>query len=178
MGKPVDASMESTVVEGQRIYVCCPPCIEKIQADTASALEKLNSAYHKVAMESMQEKNDELQIAAQAICPVSGKELGSMGKPVKVRVGEEETAFLCCKGCVGQKIDAELWAKVQENLAKAQATCPVMGKPVDASMKSTVVNGRKVFVCCPPCIEKIQAEPITYMTKVNAQVEANASADQ
>ena len=175
MGKPVDATMKSTVVDGQRIYVCCPPCIEKIQADKEAALAKLHTSYKKAAMDSMQETNDEMQIAAQGICPVSGKELGSMGKPVKVRVGENETAFLCCKGCVGQKIDPELWAKAQENLAAAQGTCPVMGKPVDASMKSTVINGRKVFVCCPPCIEKIEAEPVMYMAKVNAQVKKNTA---
>ena len=49
-----------------------------------------------------------------------------------------------------------------------------MGKAVDASMKSTVVNGRKIFVCCPPCIEKIKADPATYVAKLDAQIAGNA----
>ncbi len=34
-----------------------------------------------------------------------------------------------------------------------------MGKAADASMNSTVESGRKMLVCCPPCIEKIKADP-------------------
>ncbi len=34
----------------------------------------------------------------QATCPVSKEPLGSMGKPVKVIVGNR-TVFLCCSGC-------------------------------------------------------------------------------
>ena len=37
-------------------------------------------------------------------------------------------------------------------------------------MKSTVVNGRKIFVCCPPCIAKIEADPATYVAKLDAQI--------
>ena len=35
---------------------------------------------------------------AQATCPVSGEELGSMGTPIKVTAGGR-TVFLCCEGC-------------------------------------------------------------------------------
>ncbi len=42
--------------------------------------------------------SDESLIAFQKICPVTGAKLGSMGSPVKVRVGKQ-TVFLCCKGC-------------------------------------------------------------------------------
>jgi len=48
-----------------------------------------------------------------------------------------------------------------------------MGKAVDASMKSTVVNGRKIFVCCPPCIKKIDADPAAYVAKLDAQIAAS-----
>lgn len=43
--------------------------------------------------------DDEALIAAQKTCPVSGEELGSMGKPLKMQVGDK-AVFLCCKGCV------------------------------------------------------------------------------
>lgn len=42
--------------------------------------------------------SDEELIAMQQICPVTGAKLGSMGKPVQVKLGEQ-TVFLCCEGC-------------------------------------------------------------------------------
>ena len=110
---------------------------------------------------------DKLQIAVQKICPVSGQELGSMGNPIKIKAGEQ-TAFLCCKGCQSKKINAKHWKTIQTRMAKAQGICPIMEKEVDSTMKSTVVNGQQIFVCCPPCIPKIQADPQTSINKVNA----------
>lgn len=177
MNKPVTADMKSTVVNGQQVFVCCPPCIAKIQADAEVALKKVNSNYASYIAKQQQAKSDQLFAAAQGICPVSGGKLGSMGEPVKVKVGEQ-IAYLCCKGCQGKKIDPEHWKTVQANLAKAQGTCPVMEKPVDATMKSTLVQGRKVFVCCPPCISKIEADPATFLAKLEAQIaQATEAAD-
>ena len=176
MGKPVSADMKSTVVNGQQVFVCCPPCIPKIQADVAGSLKKVNANYVSFVQKERQAHSDHMNMAAQGICPVSGQKLGSMGEPIKVKVGAEEVAFLCCKGCQGKQLKAEHWATVQANLAKAQGTCPVMGKPVDASMKSTVVNGRKIFVCCPPCIEKINAEPAAFVAKLDSQIAAKLPA--
>lgn len=173
MGKPVDPTMKSTVVNGRQIFVCCPPCIEKIQADVEESLKKVNASYVSFVAAEAQKKSDQIHITAQGICPVTGKDLGSMGDPIKVQVGEKEHAFLCCKGCVSKTISARNWKTIQANLANAQGTCPVMGKPVDADMKSTVVNGRKIFVCCPPCIEKIEAEPTLFITKLDSQITAN-----
>ena len=174
MGKPVDATMKSTVVNGQQVFVCCPPCIAKIQADADGSLKKVNASYVSFVAKERQAKSDQLHATAQGICPVSGQKLGSMGAPIKVKVGEKEVAFLCCKGCVGKALNAEHWKTIQTNLATAQKTCPVMGKAVDASMKSTVVNGRKIFVCCPPCIKKIDADPAAYVAKLDAQIAASS----
>ncbi len=172
MGKAVDSTMKSTVVNGQQVFVCCPPCIAKIQADAEGSLKKVKASYASFVAAQRQAKSDEMHAKAQGICPVTGQKLGSMGEPVKVKVGEEETAFLCCKGCVGKQIKPEHWKTIQANLAAAQKICPVMGKAVDASMKSTVVKGRKIFVCCPPCIKKIQEDPEAYVAKLDAQIAA------
>ncbi len=48
----------------------------------------------------------------QKVCPVSGKPLGSMGKPFKVTL-EGRVVFLCCQGC-----EAELKKDPQKYLAK------------------------------------------------------------
>ncbi|MEM7457273.1 MAG: hypothetical protein AAF456_23220 [Planctomycetota bacterium] len=166
MDKPVDSSMQSTLVNGRRIFVCCPPCIEKIQEDSDAVFASVSASY---AAAVRPVDPDHYHVAAQGICPVSGKELGSLGGPIKVQAGEEHI-FLCCDGCNGGEINAGHWATVQDNLARAQAVCPVMEKPVDASMQSTVVNGRRIYVCCPPCIEKINADPESFVGWLDGQI--------
>jgi YHS domain-containing protein len=55
----------------------------------------------------------------QKTCPVSGKALGSMGKPIAVEV-KGKTIYVCCKGCVA-KVKAnpdDYLAKVQKELEK------------------------------------------------------------
>ena len=170
MEHPVDETMKSVVVEGQKIFVCCPPCIEKIQADPKTNIQKVSKSFAKFIATEQQARSDQLHALAQGICPVSGKELGSMGDPVKVKVGKDEHAFLCCQGCVGKKLNADYWKTIQSNLATAQGVCPVMEQPVDSTMKSTVVKGRKIYVCCPPCIEKIEANTQHFIAKLDAQI--------
>ncbi len=169
MEQPVNATKKSTVVNGRQVFVCCPPCIPKIQADIDGSLAKVNSYNAAFIAKERQITSDKIHASAQAICPVTGNELGSMGEPVKVKVGEE-VAFLCSKECVDQKIKAEHWMTIQTNLAAAQKICPVMQQPINATKKSTIVNGRKIFVCCPPCIAKIEADPATYVAKLDAQI--------
>lgn len=166
MKKPVDSKMKSTVVNGQRVFVCCPPCIDKIKKNPDASLKMVNDMYKSFITTQANSNAEKLHIAAQAICPVTGGKLGSMGKPVKVKVGEEHV-YVCCKGCLSKKIDVAHWKTIQANLANAQGICPIMKKPVDAKMKYTVINGRKIFVCCPPCIEKIEAKPDVYVTELN-----------
>ncbi len=122
-----------------------------------------------------QAASNALHIAAQKICPVSGQPLGSMGEPVKVQVGDNEHAFLCCNACTRGKIDAGYWQTVLDNLAAAQGTCPVMDQPVDSSMPFTTVKGRRIFVCCPPCIKKIEADPEKFIAELDARIAKNTA---
>ncbi len=113
-----------------------------------------------------QASRDQLRIAVQEICPVSGGRLGSMGPPKKVKVGEL-TVFLCCKGCLKGKIDPKHWATIHANVAKAQGICPVMKHKLPKNPKWTIVDGQIVYVCCPPCTKKIAADPATYLREVD-----------
>jgi hypothetical protein len=106
-------------------------------------------------------------MAVQEICPVSGQKLGSHGDPVAVKIGEQRM-FLCCKGCASGKVKAEPWGKIHANLAKAQGICPVMKHDLPQKAKWTIVQGRIIYVCCPPCIKKIEAEPKTYVKAVDS----------
>lgn len=53
--------------------------------DKPAGLDELSPADRKLA-------------EAQGTCPVSGKPLGSMGKPVRMEHGDT-VVFLCCGGC-------------------------------------------------------------------------------
>lgn len=166
MEKPVTVESKSTLVNGQRIFVCCPPCIAKLNADPDAAIAKVNARFTSFVKAEAETAIDNLQIAAQAICPVSGQALGKMGTPIKSKINNE-TVFLCCAGCKDKPANAEHWNTIQANLAKAQGTCPVTGKALPANAKSIVVEGRRVFYCCDGCIKKIEADPEAYLAKVN-----------
>jgi hypothetical protein len=117
-------------------------------------------------------KVDNLLIAAQKICPVSGEELGAMGAPIKATSGKQ-TIFLCCKNCVGQPISAENWKKVTANLIAAQGQCPVLKKDLPKDAPSIVVDHRRIFVCCKMCLPKVQKDPKKYIAIVNAMLQKN-----
>jgi hypothetical protein len=129
----------------------------------------LSAAFGAETPEQVQARRDQLRIAVQEICPVSGQKLGSMGDPVKVTIGEaKEEVFLCCKGCLKGKIKPEHWATIHANIAMAQGKCPIMKKDLPKAAKWTVVKGEIVYVCCPPCIKKIAANPDDSLRQVDA----------
>ena len=73
-----------------------------LDPDVATALAELSDEDREAALE-------------QRVCPVSGEELGSMGKPIKVSV-EGGDVFVCCQGCVDavQENPDEYLAKLKE----------------------------------------------------------------
>lgn len=126
------------------------------------------SAAEPSAKEKERARRDQIHIAVQEICPISGEKLGSMGQPIKVAVGEQkEQVFLCCKGCLKREIKPEHWAAIHSNFAKAQRICPVMKHELPKKPKWTIVNGQIIFVCCPPCTKKIAADPKTFLRRID-----------
>ena len=122
-------------------------------------------------------KIERLLVKAQKICPVSGKDLESMGGPVKAEI-DKQTVFLCCRGCLKRKVDQEHWKQVRANLAEAQGRCPVMDKPLPEDPASIVVKQRVVFVCCSPCTRKIKTDPDKYIATVDKLLEKNLGKDE
>jgi hypothetical protein len=111
-------------------------------------------------------KSEQIRIAVQQICPVSGQKLEAHGNPVLVKVGEE-VVYLCCQGCVGSKVDPQHWQTIHANFARAQGICPIMKKKLPATPKWTIVEGRIVYVCCPPCTDKVVANPKQHLKTVD-----------
>lgn len=127
--------------------------------------------------EKRQAKRDQRRAAVQKICPVSGMRLGEHGSPIKVKVGKE-TLFLCCKGCLKRKIDPRHWAKIHANFAKAQRICPVMKHKLPKKPKWTIVKGQIVYVCCPPCTKKVEADPKAYLTAIDELYAASLQSEE
>jgi hypothetical protein len=105
-------------------------------------------------------------MAVRKICPVTGQPLGSHGQPVAVKIGKQQV-FLCCEGCTSGKVNKEHWATIHTNFAKAQGICPVMQHKLPKNPKWTIVQGQIVYVCCVPCIKKIEAAPADYLKKAD-----------
>jgi YHS domain-containing protein len=176
-GEPLD-SMDSQVIhlhEGREIRFCCSQCQEQFQADPAKHLKKLDAAII------------EQQLASYPLdtCPISGEKLGAMGEPVNLVVGNR-LVRLCCSGCE-RSVNADpgkTIAKLNAAAGEAQRagyptdTCVVsgdklgsMGDPVEL-----VFAGRLVRLCCKGCVEDFEADPHTYLKKLDAAT-ATAAAE-
>ena len=113
------------------------------------------------------------RIAVQSICPVSGLNLGDHGAPVKAKIGEVEV-FLCCEGCMKGQVNTTHWQTIHTNFAKAQGKCLVMDHKLPQRPEWSIIDGRVIFVCCPPCIEKLQAEPEKFVRKLDTVYQSSA----
>jgi Cu(I)/Ag(I) efflux system membrane fusion protein len=111
MGKPLLLTLK-----GEPVFLCCKGCETKARANEDQTLKKVAdlkagrgaaapaaspppgpSAKVKANLDKL-DPEDRKVADAQRLCPITGEPLGSMGKPVKLTV-EEQTVFLCCKGC-------------------------------------------------------------------------------
>jgi hypothetical protein len=77
----------------------------KLSADEIAAIKELPAAEQEPALK-------------QAVCPVSGHNLGEMGKPVKVSA-EGRTFYLCCDDCQ-EKVKADPKAVIAKLDARAK----------------------------------------------------------
>lgn len=64
-------------------------------------------------------------------------------------------------------------AHAKTDSTKAKALCPVMGNPVNFSVSVATDDG-PVFMCCPGCNKKYEANPSKYASEVAAQRKALA----
>ena len=55
----------------------------------------------------------------------------------------------------------------------AQKTCPVMGGAIDPSIYVDH-EGRRVYFCCPACVDKFKKDPEKYLKKLDEQLQAPA----
>ena len=86
MGEPFEL-----VFENRLVRLCCDGCLDKFHADPHKYMDEIGTAYADAQRESY----------PLTECPVSGMELGSMGKPAELVAGTRLVRF-CCDGCFGE----------------------------------------------------------------------------
>ena len=55
-----------------------------------------------------------------------------------------------------------------ESAGRPQAKCPVMGGDIDKKL-FVDVKGKRIYVCCPACIDTIKADPGAYLKKLDSE---------
>jgi YHS domain-containing protein len=90
---PAPSATETPASASTAIATPVSPAAPATAAKTVSLTADEKGEIAKLAV-----KADQDSALAQATCPVSGENLGSMGVPIKVSA-EGKTAYLCCKGC-------------------------------------------------------------------------------
>ncbi len=58
---------------------------------------------------------------------------------------------------------------------KPQSTCPIMGGAIDPAQYLDYGH-KRIFVCCPPCVEKVKADPDAAIATLAARGEAPGQA--
>jgi YHS domain-containing protein len=103
-------------------------------------------------------------------CPV-------MGEPINLFVKtdtKDGPVHFCCGHCIekytanpakyAKKVEAQ--RKALEALPRMQVTCPVSGEPVDPKV-SFERDGKKVYACCPKCIEPMKKDFAKYQARLS-----------
>jgi len=153
----------SIVVEGREVKVCCAGCKKPVEAMSAEFKQKLDDA-----MIAMQKAHYPLET-----CAVSGAELGSMGDPINMVVGNRHVK-LCCAGCTKKaeadpaaiiaKLDDAVIAKQSESYKLTE--CVISGATLKADATNVVIANQLVKTCCGNCAKKVKANPSEALSKV------------
>ncbi len=125
--------------------------------------------------ETMLQRRERLRIAVQSICPVTGESLTEHDKPVKMTDPDtKEVLYVCCEACLKSKPEAKYLETIRSNFAKAQGHCLVMtDNEVSTDSKHGIIEGQFVYVCCPPCVKKMNADPAKFLAKLDDLYEAS-----
>ena len=96
----------------------------------------------------------QLQDASPALAAMQATDAGRIGARSDAHHGERASR-------------QDLWAQLRPALIAAQQTCPVADRRLPEHPAWTVVGGRVVFVCCPPCGTQVQADQEKYFRKLD-----------
>ncbi len=148
MGKPASRALFAETPTHGRIYVCCPPCIVKINRDP----EKAYAAAFPVTKR-----------AGNATCPVSDAPLGADAVTVVLQ-GYEVRVCATCAAQAQQDSQIVLAKALDSRLTELRnRTCPVNGAPV-ATNAFCVIGTELVHLSSPRAVEDVRKDPTRYLT--------------
>ena len=174
-GEKLDSMGDAIVYdhEGRDIRFCCKACIGAFKKNPDEYLAKADK----------QIIEQQMKTYPLDTCVVMETEaLGSddMGDPVNL-VYKNRLVRFCCKGCVRKfkKDPAAYLAKIDKAVIKQQMkdypleNCVVMD---DESLGEEPINHvfatRLVRFCCKGCLRKFNKDPLAYLAKIDAKMEA------
>ena len=84
--------------------------------------------------------------------------------------------YVCCAGCIEKvKADPQKYIKQLEDKGITlyknpvfQTTCPVGEGKIDKNLYVDA-DGKRIYVCCAGCIEKVKADPQKYIKQLEDQ---------
>jgi len=109
------------------------------------------------------------KLKPQELCPVMGF---AVNKEVFVDY-EGKRVYFCCPSCI-EKFNADPAShlkKMEEQgftpvkTPNPQTKCPVMGGDINRDVFIDH-QGKRVYFCCPNCVEKFKADPDKYLKKL------------
>lgn len=145
---------------GKRVYFCCPGCVHEFKRNPEKYIKQ------------MEEQGIDLEkiTKPQTLCPFSGKAINkNFASEYKGR-----KVYFCGPGCQKkfEKNQEKYMKKMMdqgiepEKIFKPQETCPVMGGKISKEYFADY-NTKRVYFCCPACIEKFNKEPEKYLKKLD-----------
>lgn len=90
--------------------------------------------------------------------------MGKTGKTIALMVGVLFVLAITVACATGAKAGDV----AKETPKKVQTKCPVMGDPIDKSL-FVDKDGKRIYVCCKMCPDKVKKDFDTYATKLEAQ---------
>jgi len=142
--------------------LCCQDCASTVKEDPAKYIAQLEKQGVTLAEATIE----------QTVCPVDG---GKIDKNAYVDV-DGKRVYLCCQDCAStvKEDPAKYIAQLQKQgftLAEAtiaQTVCPVMGGKINKNLFVDAM-GKRIYVCCAGCTDKIKADPTKYINMIEEQ---------
>lgn len=179
-GEPIVMKNINGEFFGRTVYFCCAGCLAEAQKNPSLYVKPTLDAQKAALKQSSAPQEFLGKGDGKETCPVTGEKVN---KDLKFD-WKGETFYVCCENCLETvKKNPALYLK---SSAKADShdhgdhgtpaagkfigkgdgieTCPVTGEPVNKEV-SAMINGRKVYACCPNCMDSIKKNPDAYLKK-------------
>lgn len=158
MGRPASKAMFAETAHG-RVFVCCPPCIQKIAKDPERAYQAAYPVTRK---------------AGNTVCPVTDKPLGADAVTVLLQGYEIGVCATCAREALAQSqivLAKALNPKIVEIRNK---TCPVTNTPV-APNTFCVIGTDLVHLSSPKAVDAVRADPAKFLAAAKASAAAQGA---